>query len=62
MWGFGLEIVMLLSDKDRKALPVEIILSDGRRLNVVVRERLPICNECRIRGAHTLLYFIDILS
>lgn len=34
MWGFGLEIVVMLSDRDRKTLQEEISLLDGKRLNV----------------------------
>lgn len=48
-WGFGLQISMRMSDRDTKAHPDELTLSDGRRLNVLVRGRMPECNGCRTR-------------
>lgn len=36
-----------MSDRDMKALPDELTLSDGRRLNVLVRGRMSVCNRCQ---------------
>lgn len=50
LWGFSLNVRVQLTDKDRKTLPDEITLLDGRNLNVFVRGRMSVCNECRIWG------------
>lgn len=50
MWSFGPEITVMLVDGDRRYLPDEITLSDGRCSNFLVIGRLPICNKCKNRG------------
>lgn len=43
--GFNIEVTVQVSEKDYKHLPDELLLANGRRLNVNVRGRLPLCHR-----------------
>lgn len=39
-----------VSQKDYKRWPDELFLANGRRLDVIVKGRLPLCHRCRSQG------------
>lgn len=51
-WQFSLGLKIQMTHSNMKALPDEIALADGRRLNAIIRERLPLSHNCKTRG-HT---------
>lgn len=50
--GFRIEIKLQMSEKDIKLLPGELLIADGKRLNVLAKGYLPFCHKCETRG-HT---------
>lgn len=46
----GTEIKIQMTNKDVKALPNELTLSNGRHLNILIKECLPLCHGCEKRG------------
>lgn len=46
----GIKVYIQLSDQDTKGLPNRLSLTDGSRLNVIVKGCLPMCHKCEVRG------------
>lgn len=49
-WEFGLELFLLLSEKNFRKIPTQIELPEGKKLFVILKVRLPVCFFCFNRG------------
>lgn len=49
-WGYGLTIFAMMSENDVRCLLEKVTIFNGRRLNVIVRGRLPLGHGCKERG------------
>lgn len=50
LWGFGMSASLRVAEKDARGIPDELSLANGKRLNVVMRHRQPLCHGCGARG------------
>lgn len=50
MWGYGKSTFLHMDEKDSRKLPDELSMVDGRRINVIVRGRQPLCPLSRMRS------------
>lgn len=50
MWSLGVEASLHMTKRDEERLPDELMLENGKRVNIIVRGRRPLYHGCRGQG------------
>lgn len=58
---YGIEAKLQVKKEGLKKVPDSFSLQDGTKLNVIVRERLPLCRRCEVQD-HIKKYYPRMMA